>query len=63
MPVLEKFNPRHAVLLWIKNKEHRCKETPKARDQKWYNHIFEDVTRKSQTEKNLSQKCTKKTFI
>ena len=42
------WDPRDAVLLWLK-RERRSRDTPKAREQSWFNGIF-NHSEKSQQE-------------
>lgn len=61
MPVVEKWNPRPAIIAWMKNKNRRVKDTPKAKSQSWYKHIFEEAATASgnNTEEILPKKHTK----
>ena len=40
MPPLSAFDPRPAVLKWLKLKNRRVKETPKANEQEWMKSVF-----------------------
>ena len=48
MPPLIEWNPRESVLLWLRKREHRVKETPKATAQKWFRGIFPSSGEKQQ---------------
>ena len=57
MPIVEEFDPRPAVLLWLKDKERRDVKPEKARAQKWFRTMFAEaeyaakVKQKTQNEK------------
>lgn len=36
MPVLEKLNPRDAIIIWLKNKKHRERQKFKEKEQDWF---------------------------
>ena len=43
MPVLAKFDPRPAVLLWLTDKDRRDVVPQKAKEQKWFKSVFEEA--------------------
>lgn len=55
MPVLKDWNPRPAILLWMKDLDRRTKDTPKSKTQPWFNHIFEEAKSSESIEKEEIQ--------
>jgi len=40
MPVLQNWDPRPAIQIWLNQHERRINDTPKAKEQEWFNGIF-----------------------
>lgn len=61
MPTLSEFDVRPAVLAWVNDKDRRCKDAPKAVEQRWFKHVFkpdldndtDDRTELSQSNRNF----------
>lgn len=53
MPPLIEWKPQAAVLLWLKKREHRLRDTPKATDQDWFNGIFHGNSSESTDNKEI----------
>jgi len=56
MPSLQNWDPRPAIQIWLNQNEHHIKDTPKAKEQNWFNGIFMEATKikfEKQTEKKV----------
>jgi len=40
MPAFQNWEPRPAIQTWLNQNERRIKDTPKAKEQEWFNGIF-----------------------
>ncbi|KAF0703482.1 Uncharacterized protein FWK35_00036588, partial [Aphis craccivora] len=57
MPTLQNWDPRPAIQIWLNQNERRIKDTPKAKEQEWFNGIFMEATkRKSEEQTELKTK-------
>lgn len=61
MPVLAEWDPRPTIMNWFKDRERRAKETPKAKEQSWYKHVFQEATGE-EDEADNDQEYPKKSF-
>ncbi len=60
MPSLDEFDPRPVAAAWLKNKERRNKETPKAKEQRWFKSIFKEASQsENDNEDNDDKQSTK----
>lgn len=40
MPAFQNWDPRPSIQTWLNQNERRIKDTPKAKEQEWFNGIF-----------------------
>jgi len=46
MPALQNWVLRPAIQIWLNQNERRINDTPKAKEQEWYNGIFMEATKR-----------------
>jgi len=46
MPTLQNWDLKPAIQIWLNQNEHRIKETPKAKEQEWFNGMFMEATKR-----------------
>ena len=63
MPSLGQFDPRPAVTEWLKRKERWAKETPKAREQRWFKGIFKDTNNAEDNEDERDEEDSDKSQL
>jgi len=61
MPTLQNRDPRPAIQIWLNQNERRIKDTPKAKEQEWFNGIFMEATKRKSVEQT-EQKTKKRMF-
>ena len=55
MPSLDEFDPMPIVAKWLARKQKRCKQTEKAKEQRWFKGIFKEANSASEEEGGIGE--------